>query len=61
MRITNVEIYPARKPTFLANAKVTLLLDDQESITLTDFRILRNKQAELWVAPPNFAIPDALR
>jgi DNA-binding cell septation regulator SpoVG len=58
MRITNVEIYPARKPSFLANAKVTLSDDEGNSVTITDFRLLRNKQSELWVAVPNYTIPD---
>ena len=58
MRITNVEIYPARKPSFLANAKVQLSDDQGNSVTITDFRILRNKQSELWVAVPNYTVPD---
>lgn len=58
MRITNVEIYPARKPSFLANAKVQLSDDEGNSVTITDFRILKNKQSELWVAVPNYTIPD---
>jgi hypothetical protein len=58
MYIANVEIYPARKPSFLANAKVQLSDDEGNSITITDFRILRNKQSEFWVAVPNYTIPD---
>ena len=58
MRITSVEIYPARKPSFLANAKVTLNDDEGNSITITDYRVLSNKQSELWVASPNYTIPD---
>ena len=58
MHITDVEIYPARKPSFLANCKVTLTDDDGNSVTITDFRILQNKQSELWVAVPNYTIPD---
>lgn len=58
MHITNVEIYPARKPSFLANAKVTLGDNEGNTITITDFRILSNKQSELWVAVPNYTVPD---
>lgn len=58
MHITDVEIYPARKPSFLANAKVTLADEKGNSVTITDFRLLRNKQSELWVAVPNYTIPD---
>jgi DNA-binding cell septation regulator SpoVG len=58
MHITNVEIYPARKPSFLANAKITLSDDEGNSVTITDFRVLANKQSELWVAVPNYTIPD---
>ena len=58
MRIINIEIYPARKPSFLANAKVTLSDDEGNSVTITDFRLLRNKQSELWVAVPNYTLPD---
>jgi hypothetical protein len=58
MRITNIEIYPARKPSFLANARVELSDNEGNSLTITDFRILRNKQSDLWVAVPNYTIPD---
>ena len=58
IRITNVEVYPARKPSFLANTRVTLSDDEGDSVTITDFRLLRNKQSELWVAVPNYTIPD---
>jgi len=58
LRITNVEIYPARKPNFLANAKVTLSDDEGNSITVTDLRLLKNKSYETWVALPNYAVPD---
>src|SRR5262252_3922922 len=57
-RITNVEIYSARKPSFLASARVQLSDDEGNSVTITDFRILRNKQSELWVAVPNYTVPD---
>jgi hypothetical protein len=58
MHIAEVEIYAARKPSFIANARVTLSDDEGNSVTVTDFRVLRNKQSELWVAVPNYTIAD---
>src|SRR5690348_941773 len=58
LRITNVEIYRARKFSFLANAKVTLSDERGNSITITDLRLLKNKCLETWVALPNSAVPE---
>jgi DNA-binding cell septation regulator SpoVG len=58
LRITDASIYPARKPSFLANAKVTLSDDSDNSITITDLRVLKNKQNETWIALPNYCVPD---
>lgn len=55
MKVHQVEIYPPRKASCIANAKVTLSDDAGSSIVIDDLRVIRNAQGQLWVAPPTYS------
>lgn len=46
---------PADKPSILAVAQVELGFDDH-AVTIDDFRVLRNRQSELWVSTPTRSV-----
>jgi len=50
-----VEIKKSRKSNALADVSVSLSLGSNE-LGIADFRVLRNKQGQLWVAPPAYSV-----
>jgi DNA-binding cell septation regulator SpoVG len=44
------------KPNVRASATVQFTLDGCSQITIADFRVLQNKQGNLWVAAPSRAV-----
>lgn len=58
MKIQRVELYPPRKANVLANVKVELSDSDGSTIVIDDNRILRNREGNLWLAQPTFAVAD---
>lgn len=55
MRIVSVSIQPPRKPSLAANASV-ILEADGSTLTVSDLRLIRNKQGVLWVAMPSYSV-----
>ena len=55
MHVRVLEITKARKSSYLAGAKVELSDDNGTSIVIDDLRILRNRQDQLWLAPPTYS------
>jgi hypothetical protein len=56
MQITIKEIAAPRKSSALASAIVEITFEGH-TLTIADWRVLRNRTGELWVAPPSYAIP----
>jgi len=57
MHITVKAIEPPRKAGAIASATVEIAFDNHR-LTIADWRILRNRTGELWVAPPSYAVPE---
>jgi DNA-binding cell septation regulator SpoVG len=57
MQITIKEIAAPRKSSALASATVEITFEGH-TLTIGDWRVLRNRTGELWVAPPSYAIPE---
>ena len=55
MRIISATIQPPRKPNLLANASV-ILESEGATLTISDVRIIRNKQGVAWVAWPSYSV-----
>lgn len=54
-----VSVDPPRKPSFLASVKIELFDENGASLLIIDdLRILKNKEGQLWVGPPNFSVPE---
>jgi DNA-binding cell septation regulator SpoVG len=51
-----LELKNSEKNNVLASATVQIGLDADSQITIVDFRVLRNKQGNLWVAAPSRAV-----
>ena len=51
-----LELKKSEKSNVVASATVRISLDADSQITIADFRVLRNKQGGLWVAPPSRAV-----
>jgi DNA-binding cell septation regulator SpoVG len=51
-----LELKESEKNNVLASATVKISLDANLQITIADFRVLRNKQGGLWIAPPSRAV-----
>lgn len=58
MNVKSVEIQAPRRPSCLANARIELEDADGLVITIDDFRILRNKQGQVWVSTPCYSVPE---
>jgi hypothetical protein len=46
----------SEKSNVLASATVQITVNGDSQITIVDFRVLRNKQGNLWVAAPSRAV-----
>jgi DNA-binding cell septation regulator SpoVG len=57
MQITIKQIAGPRKSSALASGIVELSFEGHV-LTIADWRILRNRTGELWVAPPSYAVPE---
>ena len=57
MQITIKQIAAPRKSSALASAIVEFTFEGH-TLTIADWRVLRNRTGELWVAPPSYAIPE---
>jgi DNA-binding cell septation regulator SpoVG len=51
-----LELKKSEKNNVLASATVQITFDADSQITIADFRVLRNKQGNLWVAAPSRAV-----
>ena len=58
VRGVTVSPAPADKPSLLAVAQVELGFDDH-AVAIDDFRVLRNRQGELWVSTPMRSVRSA--
>ncbi len=55
MRVISITIQPPRKPNLLANA-ACILEGEGSTLTISDIRVLRNKQGVLWCAMPSYNV-----
>jgi DNA-binding cell septation regulator SpoVG len=53
-----VAILPPRKPSCLAEATAKIILEDGEYFVVSDLRILKNRNAQTWVALPTYSIKE---
>jgi len=56
MKIKLKAIEPATKPHRLADAVIQLSDSEGESITISDVRILQNRQGQAWMAMPSRSV-----
>jgi DNA-binding cell septation regulator SpoVG len=61
MNVEVKSIEPATKPHRLADATVDLLDSAGDSFTISDIRILQNRQGTPWVTMPSRSIADGNR
>ncbi len=53
-----VSIVPPRKPSCLAEATAKIILEDGEFFVIADLRILKNRNAQTWVALPTYSVKE---
>jgi DNA-binding cell septation regulator SpoVG len=53
-----VSIVPPRKPSCLAEATAKIIFEDGEFFVIADLRILKNRNAQTWVALPTYSIKE---
>ncbi len=53
-----IAILPPRKPSCLAEATAKIILEDGEFFVIADLRILKNRNAQTWVALPTYSIKE---
>jgi DNA-binding cell septation regulator SpoVG len=61
MNIKVKSIQTSAKPHRLADATVVLTDTDGDSLVISDIRILRNRQGQVWVAMPCRSVTDGGR
>jgi DNA-binding cell septation regulator SpoVG len=60
MTVTLRSLIPPRKPNVLAHASVSIEFEDQ-AVTVSDLRVLRNRSGEMWVGMPAIAVSNGGR
>lgn len=53
-----LSIKQPRKPSCLAEASARISTPNGDFIVVSDLRIIRNKNAQLWVALPTFSVKE---
>jgi DNA-binding cell septation regulator SpoVG len=61
MNVKVISLTASTKPHRLADASVELSDHDSDSVTISDIRILQNKQGQVWVAMPSRSVNEGGR
>ena len=61
MKVKVTSIKSSSKPHRLADASVELADADGDCLVISDIRVLRNRQGQLWIAMPSRSVNDGGR